>query len=136
MFLRLPERAERIEHLCQSIESTMLRSCPRAGGTGTGTRQKSDAATNIQSKPTDSEFGLLALDVSGNSAGGARIRWRDPKTVMRYGAKLAAKSGTRARLAARLSASATGYPSQRGFGRQPQRLESGAAARRSPKAIV
>lgn len=35
-------------------------------------------------------------------------RWRDPKTVMRYGAKLAAKSGASARMAARLSASATG----------------------------
>ena len=32
-------------------------------------------------------------------------RWRDPKTVMRYGAKLAAKSGASARMAARLSAS-------------------------------
>lgn len=31
-------------------------------------------------------------------------RWRDPKTVMRYGAKLAAKSGTSARLAKRFSA--------------------------------
>ncbi len=30
-------------------------------------------------------------------------RWRDPKTVMRYGAKLAAKSGASARLAARFS---------------------------------
>ncbi|MDT7532960.1 tyrosine-type recombinase/integrase [Sphingobium sp. SA2] len=29
-------------------------------------------------------------------------RWRDPKTVMRYGAKLAAKSGAGARMAARL----------------------------------
>lgn len=28
-------------------------------------------------------------------------RWRDPKTVMRYGAKLAAKSGASARIAAR-----------------------------------
>jgi hypothetical protein len=28
-------------------------------------------------------------------------RWRDPKTVMRYGAKLAAKSGASARLAKR-----------------------------------
>jgi hypothetical protein len=28
-------------------------------------------------------------------------RWRDPKTVMRYGAKLAAKSGASARMAAR-----------------------------------
>lgn len=35
-------------------------------------------------------------------------RWRDPKTVMRYGAKLAAKSGASARMAARMSASATG----------------------------
>ncbi|MBV2149878.1 integrase [Sphingobium sp. AS12] len=31
-------------------------------------------------------------------------RWRDPRTVMRYGAKLAAKSGASARMAARLSA--------------------------------
>ncbi|MFD1104460.1 tyrosine-type recombinase/integrase [Sphingobium olei] len=31
-------------------------------------------------------------------------RWRDPKTVMRYGAKLAAKSGASARLAKRFSA--------------------------------
>lgn len=30
-------------------------------------------------------------------------RWRDPKTVMRYGAKLAAKSGASARMAARLA---------------------------------
>ena len=30
-------------------------------------------------------------------------RWRDPKTVMRYGAKLAAKSGASARLAARFA---------------------------------
>ncbi|EQB19139.1 tyrosine-type recombinase/integrase [Sphingobium lactosutens] len=30
-------------------------------------------------------------------------RWRDPKTVMRYGAKLAAKSGASARMAARLT---------------------------------
>lgn len=30
-------------------------------------------------------------------------RWRDPKTVMRYGAKLAAKSGTSARLAKRFA---------------------------------
>lgn len=30
-------------------------------------------------------------------------RWRDPKTVMRYGAKLAAKSGASARLAKRFS---------------------------------
>ncbi|WP_337847831.1 tyrosine-type recombinase/integrase [Sphingomonas sp.] len=30
-------------------------------------------------------------------------RWRDPKTVMRYGAKLAAKSGASARMAARFS---------------------------------
>ncbi len=29
-------------------------------------------------------------------------RWRDPKSVMRYGAKLAAKSGASARMAARL----------------------------------
>lgn len=32
-------------------------------------------------------------------------RWRDPKTVMRYGVKLAAKSGASARMAARLSES-------------------------------
>ena len=31
-------------------------------------------------------------------------RWRDPKTVMRYGAKLAARSGASARMAARFSA--------------------------------
>ncbi len=31
-------------------------------------------------------------------------RWRDPKTVMRYGAKLAAKGGASARMAARISA--------------------------------
>lgn len=32
-------------------------------------------------------------------------RWRDPRTVLRYGAKLAAKSGASARMAARVSAS-------------------------------
>ncbi|WP_436626986.1 hypothetical protein [Sphingobium yanoikuyae] len=31
-------------------------------------------------------------------------RWHDPKTVMRYGAKLAAKNGASARLAMRFSA--------------------------------
>lgn len=43
-----------------------------------------------------------------NSAAGESLpammqayRWRDPKTVMRYRAKLAAKSGASARLAAR-----------------------------------
>jgi hypothetical protein len=30
-------------------------------------------------------------------------RWRDPKTVMRYGARLAAKSGASARLAKRFA---------------------------------
>lgn len=32
-------------------------------------------------------------------------RWRDPKAVMRYGAKFAAKSGVSARMVARLSVS-------------------------------
>jgi len=32
-------------------------------------------------------------------------RWRDPKTVMRYGAKLAAKNGASARLARRFQES-------------------------------
>jgi hypothetical protein len=31
-------------------------------------------------------------------------RWRNPKTVMRYGAKLAAKSGVSARMARRFQA--------------------------------
>ena len=30
-------------------------------------------------------------------------RWRDPKTVLRYGAQLAVKSGAAARMAARVS---------------------------------
>ena len=31
-------------------------------------------------------------------------RWRDPRTVLRYGAKLAAKSGASARMAQRVAA--------------------------------
>lgn len=44
-------------------------------------------------------------------------RWRDPKTVLRYGAKLAAKSGASARMAARLQAD--------GIAGQPQTLSDG-----------